>query len=142
TVAEGGAAVVIMHNRDNVDPELDMLADMRRFYDHSLKLADNAGIPHGHIMLDPGIGFGKTKDQNLFVLNHLEHFADYGVPLLIGVSRKSLLGAMVGAEVEARLMATIAANLAAAAHGATIFRVHDVAEHVTAFKVFDAIQRA
>lgn len=142
TVAEGGAAVVIMHNRDSVDPELDMLSDMRRFFDHSFKLADKAGIPRGHIMLDPGIGFGKTKDQNLFVLNHLEHFSDYGVPLLIGVSRKSLLGAMVGAEVEARLMATIAANLAAAAHGATIFRVHDVVEHVTAFKVFDAVQRA
>jgi dihydropteroate synthase len=142
TVAEGGAAVVIMHNRDSVDPQLDMLADMRRFYDHSFKLADKAGIPRGHIMLDPGIGFGKTKDQNLFVLNHLEHFRDYGVPLLVGVSRKSLLGAMVGAEVEARLMATIAANLAAAAHGASIFRVHDVAEHVTAFRVFDAVQRA
>ncbi|MGO9133950.1 MAG: dihydropteroate synthase [Methylovirgula sp.] len=142
TVAEGGAAVVIMHNRDGVDPELDMLSDMRRFFDHSLTLAEKAGIPRRHIILDPGIGFGKTKDQNLFVLHRLEHFLDYGLPLLIGVSRKSLLGAMVGSEVEARLMATVAANLAAAAHGASIFRVHDAAEHVAAFKVFDAIQRA
>lgn len=142
TVAEGEAAVVIMHNRDGVDPSLDVIADMRRFFDHSLMLADKAGIPRRHIMLDPGIGFGKTKDQNLFVLRRLGQFRDYRLPLLIGVSRKSLLGAMVGSEVESRLVATVAANLAAAAQGGSIFRVHDVAEHVTAFKVFDAIQRA
>ena len=93
-------------------------------------------------MLDPGIGFGKTKDQNLFVLRRLGQFLDYRLPLLVGVSRKSLLGAMVGSEVESRLVATVAANLAAAAQGASLFRVHDVAEHVAAFKVFDAIQRA
>jgi dihydropteroate synthase len=141
TVAEGGAAVVIMHNRESVDPDLDILSDMRHFFDHSLALADKAGIARRHIMLDPGIGFGKTKDQSLFVLQRLAHFLDYGLPLLVGVSRKSLLGAMVGAEVDARLIATLAANLAAAAHGASIFRVHDAAEHVAAFKVFDAIQR-
>ncbi|HEY1735103.1 MAG TPA: dihydropteroate synthase [Methylovirgula sp.] len=142
TVAEGEAAVVIMHNRDAVDPALDVIADMRRFFDHSLKLAEKAGIPRRHIMLDPGIGFGKTKDQNLFVLRRLGQFADYRLPILVGVSRKSLLGAMVGSEVESRLVATVAANLAAAAQGASLFRVHDVAEHVAAFKVFDAVQRA
>jgi dihydropteroate synthase len=142
TVAEGEAAVVIMHNRDEVDPDLDVLDDMRRFFDHSLALADKAGIPHRRIILDPGIGFGKTKDQNLFVLRRLDYWLDYDLPLLVGVSRKSLLGAMVGSEVEDRLVATLAANLAAAARGASIFRVHDVAEHVAAFKVFDAIARA
>lgn len=142
TVAEGEAAVVIMHNRDGVDPDLDVLDDMRRFFDHSLALADKAGIPRRRIILDPGIGFGKTKDQNLFVLRRLDYLLDYDLPLLVGVSRKSLLGAMVGSEVEARLVATLAANLAAAARGASIFRVHDVAEHVAAFKVFDAIARA
>ncbi|MGA3302425.1 MAG: dihydropteroate synthase [Methylovirgula sp.] len=142
TVAEGEAAVVIMHNRDGVDPSLDIIADMRRFFDRSVMLADKAGIPRRLIMLDPGIGFGKTKDQNLFVLRRLGQFLDYRLPLLVGVSRKSLLGAMVGSEVESRLVATVAANLAAAAQGASIFRVHDVAEHVAAFKVFDAIQRA
>lgn len=142
TVAEGEAAVVIMHNRDGVDPDLDVLDDMRRFFDHSLALADKASIPRRRIILDPGIGFGKTKDQNLFVLRRLDYLLDYDLPLLVGVSRKSLLGAMVGSEVEARLVATLAANLAAAARGASIFRVHDVAEHVAAFKVFDAIARA
>lgn len=141
-VAEGGAAVVIMHNRDGVDPDLDVLGEMRRFFDLSLALADQAGIPYRHIILDPGIGFGKTKDQNLFVLNRLDYFLDYDLPLLVGISRKSLLGAMVGTEVESRLVATLAANLSVAARGASIFRVHDAAEHVAAFKVFDAIARA
>jgi dihydropteroate synthase len=141
TVAEGGAAVIIMHNREAVDPGLDVLSDMRRFFDHSLALADKAGILRQHIILDPGFGFGKTKDQNLFILHRLEQFLDYGLPLLVGVSRKSFLGAMLGVEVDARLIGTLAANLAAAARGASIFRVHDAAEHVAAFKVFDAIQR-
>jgi dihydropteroate synthase len=141
TVAEGGAAVVIMHNRAGVDPDLDVLADMRRFFDHSLALADKAGIPRERIILDPGIGFGKTKQQNLFVLQRLDYFLDYGLPLLVGVSRKSLLGTMVGSEIESRLAATLAANLAAASHGASIFRVHDAAAHIAAFKVFDAIER-
>lgn len=141
-VAEGGAGVVIMHNCADVDPNRDVLSHMRRFLDHSLALADKAGIPRERIILDPGIGFGKTKEQNIFVLHRLGDFLDYGLPLLVGVSRKSLLGAMVGAEVQPRLAATLAANLAAAARGASIFRVHDAAAHVAAFKVFDAIQRA
>ncbi|TAL82765.1 MAG: dihydropteroate synthase [Beijerinckiaceae bacterium] len=142
TVAEGGTGVVIMHNCADVDPNRDVLSHMRRFLDHSLALADKAGIPRERIILDPGIGFGKTKEQNIFVLHRLEYFLDYGLPLLVGISRKSLLGAMVGSEVESRLAATLAANLAAAAHGASIFRVHDAAAHVAAFKVFDAIQHA
>ncbi len=142
TVAEGGTGVVIMHNCADVDPNRDVLSHMRRFLDHSLALADKAGIPRERIILDPGIGFGKTKEQNIFVLHRLECFLDYGLPLLVGISRKSLLGAMVGSEVESRLAATLAANLAAAAHGASIFRVHDAAAHVAAFKVFDAIQHA
>lgn len=142
TVAEGGVGVVIMHNCADVDPNRDVLSHMRRFLDHSLTLADKAGIPRERIILDPGIGFGKTKEQNIFVLHRLGDFLDYGLPILVGVSRKSLLGAMVGSEVEPRFAATLAANLAAAARGASIFRVHDAAAHVAAFKVFDAIQRA
>ncbi len=66
TVAEGGAAVVIMHNRDGIDPELDVLSDMRRFFDHSLALADKAGIARRHIMLDPGIGFRQDEGSESF----------------------------------------------------------------------------
>lgn len=140
-VAEGGAAAVVMHNRDSVDPALDILSDMRRFFDRSLALAEKAGIPRHHLILDPGIGFGKTKDQNLIALRGIDHFKDYGLPMLVGVSRKSLFAPILGAGVDERLIGTIATNIIAAARGASIFRVHDVAEHVAAFKVFDAIER-
>lgn len=142
TIAEGAAAVVIMHNRASVEADLDILADMRRFFDISLGLADKAGIPRHRIILDPGIGFGKTKAQDLAALRGLDTLRAYGLPLLVGVSRKSLFGHLLGADVDARLIGTLAANLVAAQHGARIFRVHDVAEHVQAFKVFDAIERA
>jgi dihydropteroate synthase len=139
TVAETGAAAVLMHNRDGVDPGLDIVADMRRFFERSLRLAANAGIPRARLILDPGIGFGKSRAQNFTALANLATLKDYGLPILVGVSRKSLLAGL--SPVETSLVRTLAANLAAAANGASIFRVHDVAEHVAAFKVFDAIVR-
>jgi dihydropteroate synthase len=143
TVAEARAIVVVMHNRDSVDPDLDIITDMRRFFDHSLALAERAGIPRRHIILDPGIGFGKTKDQNLIALRGVDGLLEfYGLPLLVGVSRKSLFGPILGAGVDGRLIGTLATNLIAAERGASIFRVHDVAEHVAAFKVYDAIEHA
>ncbi len=143
-VAEAGAAVVVMHNRDEKESDLDIVADMKRFFDRSLALASRAKIPQAHVMLDPGIGFGKTKEQNLRALRATDELAKtYGLPVLIGVSRKSLLGLLLlGAEVDARLIGTLAANLACAARGARIFRVHDVAEHKAAFAVLDAIDNA
>jgi len=142
TVAEGGAAVCIMHNRNDVDEKLDIVADMRRFFDQSLELAQKAGIPREYIMLDPGVGFGKTKQQNLAAISGMSQLQDYGLPFLVGLSRKSLLGSLLGDAPYVKLVGTLAANLAAATHGATIFRVHDAAEHVAAFKVFDAIEHA
>ena len=140
TVAETGAAVVVMHNRDSVDPALDIVADMRGFFDRSLDLARRAGIPRARVLLDPGIGFGKTKEQNLAALRATDRLlTEYGLPVLIGVSRKSLFGLLLGAAVDARLIGTLAANLAAAARGARVFRVHDVAEHRAGFAVWDAI---
>lgn len=141
TVAETGAAAVLMHNRDGVDPGLDIVADMRRFFDRSLRLAEAARIPPARIILDPGIGFGKSRAQNFTALANLAALADYGLPILVGVSRKSLLAGLTAAPVETSLVRTLAANLAAAANGASIFRVHDAAEHAAAFKVFDAIAR-
>ncbi len=147
-VAEAEAGVVVMHNRLEVDPDCDIVADMRRFFDHSLQLAAKAGIPDRRIILDPGIGFGKSRNQNLQALHGLRALQDYGLPVLVGLSRKSLLGSLAGEapvgelKIEPRLIATLAANLVAAANGASIFRVHDAAEHLAAFKVFDAIDRA
>jgi dihydropteroate synthase len=141
TVAETGAAVVLMHNRAGIDPDLDVVADMRRFFDRSLRLAEAARIPPARIILDPGIGFGKSRAQNFTALANLAALKDYGLPILVGVSRKSLLAEHAAAPVETSLVRTLAANLAAAANGASILRVHDVAEHAAAFKVFDAIAR-
>jgi dihydropteroate synthase len=142
-VAEAGVAAVVMHNRETVDPELDIVADMKRFFDRSLDLARRAGVADAHVMLDPGIGFGKTKQQNLRALRATDELASsYGLPILIGVSRKSLFGLLLGAGVDARLIGTLAANLATAARGARVFRVHDVAEHRAALTVLDAIDNA
>jgi dihydropteroate synthase len=138
TVAEAEAAIVIMHRRHDKDESIDILSDMRAFFDRSLALAARAGIPGRHIILDPGIGFGKTSRQNRDALARLGELADYGHPLLVGVSRKAFLGSL-GDRAEAGLVGTIAANLAAAAAGASVFRVHDVAEHVAALRVFDLI---
>jgi dihydropteroate synthase len=140
TVAAAEAAVVIMHNRAEKDETLDIVADMRGFFDRSLALAAKAGIPRERIMLDPGVGFGKTARQNRDALARLSELKDYGLPLLVGLSRKSFLGSLVGDGLAAQPPGTIAASLAAAAAGASIFRVHDVAAHVTALKVFHAIR--
>jgi dihydropteroate synthase len=142
TVAEAGAALIVMHNRTETDPAIDILADLRRFFDHSLYLAQRAGIARERIILDPGIGFGKTKQQNLAALAATTELQDYGLPILIGISRKSIFGALLGATVDGRLIGTIAANLVTAMYGARLFRVHDPAEHRAAFTVLDAIVSA
>jgi dihydropteroate synthase len=142
-VAEAEAAVVIMHNRDAIDAELDIVADMLRFFARSLDLAARAGIPPTRILLDPGIGFGKTKAQNLVAMAATSRLRRaFDLPVLIGVSRKRLFGDLLGARVEDRLIPTLAANLACLARGASVFRVHDVAEHVAAFKVVHAVNEA
>jgi dihydropteroate synthase len=138
-VADTGAAVVIMHNRADKDPSIDIMADIRRFFDCSLKLAADAGIPRDRIILDPGIGFAKSSQQNIDAIRRLLELRDYALPIMIGTSRKAFLGSMSDGS-EATLVGTIAVNLVAASNGASIFRVHDVAPHVTAFKAFQAVR--
>jgi dihydropteroate synthase len=139
TVAATQAAVVIMHNRVEKDASLDVIAEIRRFFARSLELAAAAGIPRSRIILDPGIAFGKTARQNVEVIARLGEFTGFGCPIMVGLSRKAFLGSLVEGGIEGQLIGTVAANLAAAMRGASIFRVHDVAEHVTAFKVLDTI---
>jgi dihydropteroate synthase len=138
-VAAAGAAVVIMHNRAEKDSTIDIIADIRRFFTHSLTLADKAGIPRTRIVLDPGIAFGKTARQNVEVIVRLRELMDFDCPILIGVSRKAFLGSLIEGAIESTPFGTIAASLAACAAGASLFRVHDVAEHVAALKVFHAV---
>jgi dihydropteroate synthase len=142
-VAGAGAGLVVMHNRDSVDREIDIVDDMLRYFDRSLALADRAGIPHAKILIDPGVGFGKSRAQNLQALKATDRLkAATGLPVLIGVSRKRLFGELLGADVDNRLIATIAANLTTLARGASVFRVHDAAEHRAALTVFEAIENA
>jgi dihydropteroate synthase len=140
TIAAAEAAVVIMHNRTEKDSSVDIMTDIRSFFARSLSLAKKAGIPRSHIILDPGVAFGKTSRQNIEVIAHLAELLDFGCPILIGVSRKAFLGSLSKNKAESQLIGTISANLAACAAGASLFRVHDVAEHVAALRIFHTLQ--
>ncbi len=141
-VAEAGAGAVLMHNRDGIDPDLDIGDDLLRFFERALGRAGQAGVLRARIALDPGIGFGKTQGQQIAAIRAIARLrSGFGLPVLVGLSKKRFLGAITGAPVERRGIETVAANLAAAAAGASLFRVHDVAEHVAALKVFGAIHR-
>src|SRR5262249_4779578 len=126
-VASADALFVIMHNRAEKDAAVDIVADIRAFFDRALGLAARAGIAPEDTILDPGIGFGKPSRQNRDAILRLGEIRDYGRPILIGASRKSFLGSLAAGSPEASLSGTLAANLVAAMHGASIFRVHDVA---------------
>jgi dihydropteroate synthase len=138
-VAAAETALIIVHNRAEKDAGVDIVAEMERFFDRSLALAAKAGIPRERIILDPGIGFAKTSAQNRAAFAHIAKLKERGLPILVGVSRKRFLGS--DAPALQTLPGTIAANLAAAALGATVFRVHDVAEHAAALKAFHALRR-
>jgi dihydropteroate synthase len=141
--AEHGAPVIVMHNRETIDPTIDIVADMLRFFERSLGIARAAGIPDTDIVLDPGIGFGKSWEQHLESLRRLPEIRALGFPLLVGVSRKSLLGRLHDRETRPadRLHGSLAAHALAATLGADIVRVHDVAAHVDAMRVVDAVMR-
>jgi dihydropteroate synthase len=139
-VADAEAAIVIMHNRAEKDEALDIVSDIRRFFDRSLAIAARAGIPREHIILDVGIGFAKTSRQNRDAIARLGELKDYGLPIMVGASRKRFLGALTGDGIEGTLAGTLAVSLAAVAAGAAIVRVHDVAEHAAALHVFQTIR--
>ena len=143
-VAAGhGAPVIAMHNRETIDPAIDIIADMLRFFERTLAIARGAGIPDGDIVLDPGIGFGKSWAQHLEALRRLPEIVALGFPVLVGVSRKSLLGRLHDRETKPadRLVGSLASHVLAATLGAGIVRVHDVAPHVEALRVADAVMR-
>jgi dihydropteroate synthase len=141
-VAETGSAVVVMHNREAADPAIDILDDVERFFERSLNLAAGAGVPFGRVLLDPGIGFGKTPEQNHSCIWNLDRFRRHGAPILVGLSRKSFIGRITGAEVDRRLSGTLAADTIALMRGASVLRVHDVAENRAALGTFKALSAA
>jgi dihydropteroate synthase len=139
-VASRNVPVIVMHNRDSADPAIDIMSDISAFFARSLDIATKAGIARGNIVLDPGIGFGKTAEQSMTALARLDELKSFGLPLLVGASRKRFIASVNPSEPQQRLGGSIAAHLIAARRGARIIRAHDVAETVQALQLAAAIE--
>jgi dihydropteroate synthase len=138
-VAARRCPVIVMHNRDRADASIDIMQDIAAFFARSLEIADGAGISRENIVLDPGIGFGKTPEQSITALARLDELGAFGLPLLVGASRKRFISTITPSEPQQRLGGSIAAHLIAAKRGARIIRTHDVSETVQALRVAAAI---
>jgi dihydropteroate synthase len=141
-VAERGVPVIVMHNRETADAAIDIIADVLAFFSRSLEIAARVGIAHENIVLDPGIGFGKTPEQSMTCLARLAEFKRFGLPLMVGASRKRFINTVTPSTPAERIGGSIAAHLLAVQKGAAIVRVHDVAETVQALRVRTAIEGA
>jgi dihydropteroate synthase len=138
-LAARNSPVIVMHNRDRVDAGVDIMKDIAAFFAHSLEIAATAGISRGSIVLDPGIGFGKTPEQSMTALARLNELSAFGLPLLVGASRKRFISSVVPSDPDRRLGGSIAAHVVAAKGGARIIRTHAVSETVQALRVAAAI---
>ncbi|MEO7012426.1 MAG: dihydropteroate synthase [Nitrobacter sp.] len=138
-VAAHNTPIIVMHNRDTADATLDIMQDIAAFFERSLEIAAKVGIPPSHIVLDPGIGFGKTQEQSMIALARLDELRTFGLPVLVGASRKRFISTVVPSEPKERLGGSLAAHLIAARGGARIIRTHDVADTVQALRVAQAI---
>ena len=141
-VAQRGVPVIVMHNREAADPDIDIIAEVTTFFACSLEIAERAGIARDKIVLDPGIGFGKTPEQSIACIARLSEFKRFGLPLLVGASRKRFINSVAPSSPDERLGGSIASHLAAVKNGAAIVRAHDVAETVQALRVAAAIEAA
>lgn len=143
-----GVPVCLMHMQgeprtmQHAPNYMDVVAEVRDFLDERMHICAQAGIPREHLLIDPGFGFGKNLDHNLSLLRHLPELHALGAPLLVGVSRKSMIGAITGASVDERVPGSVAAAVLAVWLGAKIVRVHDVKPTVDALKVVAAVQEA
>ena len=144
-VAESRVAVCLMHKQGEpqtmqVKPKYkNVMEDVSDFLRERIEAAEAAGIDFERLVIDPGFGFGKTVAHNFSMLANLSAFSELGVPVLAGLSRKSMLGAVTGREVDQRLSASVAAALIAVQRGAAIVRVHDVKATVDALKIWNAV---
>lgn len=147
-VAEAGCPVVLMHmlgepKTMQQSPQYDdVVAEVREFLARRAEAAISAGVVPENVILDPGIGFGKTLKHNLALVENLDAIADLGYPLLFGASRKSFIGKVSGGEAGERLFGTVATSVLAYERGATIFRVHDVRANREALEVAAAVVNA
>jgi len=141
-VAKRGVPIIIMHNRERADAAIDIVADVISFFSRSLEIAKRAGIARENIVLDPGIGFGKTPEQSITCIARLADFKRFGLPILVGASRKRFISTVISSAPDERIGGSISAHLLAVRNGAAIIRAHDVAETVQALRVAAAIEAA
>ncbi len=138
--ARHGCALVVMHNQNGTDYPGDLMDEVMRFLAVSASRAVAAGVPKEKVIIDPGIGFGKTADQNWEVMQRLGELKELGHPILIGTSRKSFIGKLLDLPASDRLEGTMATVVAAVLRGADIVRVHDVLQMVRAARVADRMR--
>jgi dihydropteroate synthase len=147
-VAGAGCPVCLMHmlgapKTMQDDPHYDDVVDeVLSFLEERLEFAVSEGVREEQVLLDPGIGFGKTLEHNLLLLRHLDRFVALGRPVVLGTSRKRFLGAILDAEAQDRLFGTVATTVMGALAGAAVFRVHDVRPNVEALRVTEAVRQA
>ena len=139
--AAAGVPLIVMHNRAEARYDAPVISEVVADLREALERAMAAGVPENNLIVDPGIGFGKTADHNIEVLRHLGSLSQLGRPILLGTSRKSTLGRILDLPVEDRLEATLATTALGIAAGVDIVRVHDVLANVRAARVSDAIVR-
>ncbi len=135
--AKRGCAIVLMHNQDGTDYPGDIMEAIKRFLSAAARRAVDAGVPRERVLVDPGIGFGKTAEQNWVVMRRLEELKEVGHPILIGTSRKSFIGKLLDLPVTERVEGTAATVTAAILRGVDVVRVHDVEAMTRVVRVAD-----
>jgi dihydropteroate synthase len=133
-------AIVLMHNQDGTDYAGDLMDEIKRFLRVAIDRATGAGVPREKVLVDPGIGFGKTAEQNWIVMRRLDELCELGQPLLIGTSRKSFIGKALDLPVDERIEGTAATVTAAVLRGADVVRVHDVREMTRVAQIADRMR--
>jgi len=139
--AEHGAPVIAMHNQVGTEYAMDIIESMKCFFDKTIEIALQAGVKEESIILDPAIGFGKTPEQNIYVMSKLDEIKAMGYPILLGTSRKSMIGKILDLRSDQRVEGTIATTIIGIMTGVEMVRVHDITENLRAALVADAIIR-
>lgn len=133
--------VIVMHNQQTTEYEGDMIEEIKKYFLHSIQIAQEAGLKKERLILDPGIGFGKDVEQNMAVMRSLSEFRDMGYPVLLGTSRKRMIAAVLQVPPKERTLGNTATTVIGIMQGVDIFRVHDVKENVQTAQMTDAIMR-
>jgi len=147
-IADFDAGCILMHmkgdpgNMQDAPHYDDVIGEISAYLAESIKLAEDSGIDPGKIIIDPGIGFGKTLEHNLLILKNLERFKELDKPIMVGTSRKSFIGKLTGKEADERIFGTAASIAAAILNGADIVRVHDVPQMREVSTIADSVKRA